>query len=177
MTSWNGVEDYPAQTLSDYGWLDATSHRVLDTVVAMFGQAGVSLPERQYVAAGPANSVVHDCEQLTVTTEQIYFGTPGEPAFQPGQCELSMSGDFVVELVRCIPTGQPSGRNPNNVKPPSTKSLIEATKVQAIDAQILLEASYAVNSMQGVVAQVTFGTPQGGFQSVILSMSCSLSEK
>ena len=174
MSTWGNLHDYPEQTLQSYGDADKTSQHILETIQSLFAQAGVTLPQRQYVAAGTEGSVAYDTEQMTVTCTSIYLGLPGEPQFQPTGCMLNMSGDFVVELVRCYPVPKETKRNPDKVVIPSVATMNAAASVAKIDAQILLEAAFNVQSTQGVIAQVNFGAPSGAMQAVTLTMSCSL---
>lgn len=161
-------------TVQNYGDLDRKMKEIRSTIVSLFASAGVTLPVRQYTTTGGDATVPYDCEQLTVTVGQIYLGMPGEPSFQPTGCMLNMSGDFIVELVRCAPIAAPSKRNPDKIVAPTVEEMQAATLIRAIDAQILLEAAYAVPSTQGVVASIEFAGANGAMQAVIMRLSCSI---
>lgn len=167
--------EYLSSTVQAYGDLDKTLKHIHETIRALFSSAGVTLPVRQYVTTGGDGTVAYDCEQLTVTVGQIYLGTPGEPSYQPTGCMLNMSGDFIIELVRCSPIPKESKRNPDKINLPTPAEMQQAALMFSIDAQLLLEAAYAVQSTQGVIASVEFAGANGAMQAVILRLSCSLS--
>lgn len=138
-------------------------HEVLDGIVSVYGQAGLPLPDRRYVAAG---STVHDCEQLTVSLAQMYMGAPGDQAQTAVQCDAMRSAMVTIELVRCIPV---TGRTA-----PTVEQIEAAADAQMIDAWMLLEAATAVASSHGfggLLADVTPGEAQGGFQAIILNLT------
>lgn len=167
--------EYLSSTITEYGDLNRTLEHIRDTITAFFASAGVTLPSRRYVNTGADGSVAYDCEQLTVTASQIYLGVPGEPSFQPTGCMLNMSGDFIIELVRCAPIPKETKRNPDKIDLPSVEKMQQAALSRSVDAQILLEAAYALQSTQGVIASVDFAGAEGAMQAVILRVSCSLS--
>jgi hypothetical protein len=76
---------------------------MLDAIVAAYDTAGVDLPDRQYVSAGPA---VDDCPMLAVWLTQ---NTPSllDPALDvldsisPSGAFASQSGTYVIRLMRC----------------------------------------------------------------------------
>jgi hypothetical protein len=166
--------EYLESTIQNYGDLDRKMKEIRSTIVSFFAAAGVTLPVRQYTTTGGDATVAYDCEQLTVTVAQIYLGTPGEPSYQPTGCMLNMSGDFIIELVRCAPIAAPSKRNPDKIAIPTVEEMQAATLIRAIDAQILLEAAHAVPSTQGVVASIEFAGADGAMQAIIMRLACSL---
>jgi hypothetical protein len=88
---------------------------LLAYVIAYFAQAGVELPDRQGMVAGPATSIPYDCEQLTVTLETVGWGRARDATqLSPGLGKESSinsmrHGEWVVTLVRCWPTGDDEG--------------------------------------------------------------------
>ena len=162
----------PPDAITAYGDVHRTLEHILETVVAEFGTAEVDLPPRQYIAVGDVgSSTAWDCEQVTVNFVSSYFGTPGQQETQASNCQMMMSGDFVVQLVRCVP-GPTKTRT--SVSPPTAAAIEASTLVQAIDSQILLEAAYAVQSVQGRTALVAPSGVEGGFQGINLNLSVSL---
>lgn len=165
----------PEAARAEYGDAFDTLKYIQETVETIYAQAEVDLPDRRFVAAGDvASSIANDCEQVTVNLAQIYLGAPGEPAAVPPHCNLVMFGDFVVQVTRCVP-GPTTTRAGASVRPPKVSAIEEQTLVQAVDMQLLLEAAYSMTNIQGVVASVTLSGVQGNMQSVILSLSISLS--
>lgn len=163
------------ETLAEYGYVYSTMEHILSTVEQLYLQAGVDLPARRYVAVGDVGSTVYDCEQVTVNFVQGYLGTPGQPAQQPSGCELAMSGDFVVQVVRCVPEMKTVGSGPRaKFVAPSAASISASSLVQAVDAQLLLEASWSMVSLQGTIATVGAGGASGQYQPIILNLSLSL---
>jgi hypothetical protein len=149
---------------------------MLAYVVSYFGQAGVLLPSRQMMVAGPAANVPYDCEQLTVTLETLGWGrardaTQLSPTFgKEASVNAQRHGEWVVSLVRCWPTGDDEG---NLVDP---DLLEEASEGVARDAGLLSQAlvnfvafqpfseSAAIPPGGSVQAgAVSFTGPSGGF--------------
>lgn len=169
------TENYSTETRGEYGHAYATLNRILETVETYFEQAGVPLPTRRFVAVGDVASNVWDCEQLSVNLVNMYLGTPGTPSVQPRGCELAMSGDFVVQLVRCVPTPKVAAAG-RTVKSIPVADLLSIAEVEAIDCQLLLEASWGVSSAQGVVSSIAPTGVEGSYQAVAMTMSVSLFE-
>lgn len=156
------------------------AQQTLDEIVSQFEELGVDLPERRYVNIGGMQDSAHDCEQLTVTLEQHYPGTPSEQAEVGATCTSPRTLAMVVELVRCIPNMQAKGRGGAAYRPPNPEEMTEYTKQRAKDMLILLEAGsvisdrfYEWNGMgitQGGMFDVTPGTPSGNMQGLILNL-------
>lgn len=136
-------------------------NRVLEVVVQTFGQAGVALPERQYITFGQA---VHDCEQVTVAFQQLYMGPPGDQAQQAQHCEGPRSAAVTVEIVRCIPV---AGGRTGKLSVPQLTSLAQQ---QGIDSWMLLEAATNMDPYAGILADVSAGEAGGGFQAMTMSL-------
>jgi hypothetical protein len=137
---------------------------VLGIVVETFGQAGIGLPEKQYVNFGQP---VHDCEQVTVQFAQMFSGMPGLPSQEMQRCDGPRSAALVIEITRCIPTQNGRGQAPTEA------DLLSCAKTQAIDAWMLMEVATKIN-MYGYVGDVVPGQASGGFQSVQLSVTTPL---
>jgi hypothetical protein len=139
--------------------------------------AGVELPMRRFTAVGNvASAAVKDCEQVTVNFVQGYLGLPGQPDLEPKGCLVMMSGDFVIQVVRCVPTVGPGSRR-DAPKPPTVAQIEESTLVQAIDAQILLETAYGMSSIQGISATITPSGVETNLQAIELNLSISLTRE
>lgn len=88
---------------------------LLAYVVSYFGQAGVMLPDRQGMTAGPAAGIAFDCEQLTVTLETVGWGRARDATqLSPGLGKESSvnsmrHGEWIVTLVRCWSSSDPEG--------------------------------------------------------------------
>lgn len=151
-----------------------TAELLHESIQDAFNGYGVMLPGRQYITWGGRGDSVHDCEQLTISIEQVYTGMPGEQANTPQPCFGTNTVAFSVELVRCIPT--PTGKGGG--RPPEAEKITEMARTQSRDAMILLEGG--MNAIQaqdflpgtggGGVADVAPSPPQGGYQAVILTI-------
>ena len=166
------VIEISQDTLEDFGDVQKTLQHIIDVIEARYASAGVPLPSRAYTAVGDVgSSIALDCEQFTVNFVQAYLGLPGQPDLQPKGCLRVMSGDFVVQVTRCIPTPTTTSRG---VKPPAVEKIEASTVVQAVDAQILLESAYELSSLEGVSATVAASGVSGEYQSMMLNVSVSL---
>lgn len=147
------------------------AQNLLTTINEVFGSNQVSLPERQYVAVGPENTVAYDCEQMTVTFKNVADGLAYNDVPRMLSCQAFQSGIFFVELVRCIPSTSASGMK---VSAPSAQDITEASKNMMRDAKLFREVVDIVkedpNIMDKPMYSITFGEPSGGFQSVQLSI-------
>lgn len=144
-----------------------TAYDILSAVNAIYEQEGVALPERQYIATG---DVAFDCEQLTVSFQQLYAGTPGQPAEQPVRCNQPFSAVWEISLVRCIPVARRSQ------VAPTTDELDATAEGQMADAMLLLTGVMSSDSADwlGAFADVTVTEPDGGFQAVVCRFTCGI---
>jgi hypothetical protein len=162
--------------------------RILETVVATYADHEVELPQRRYLAVGGAGSTVHDCEQVTVSFEQGYSGLPGNQAMEPVRCNSPRSALFLVEVVRALPLPNTTAANPTTPVPSryatdvSGVALLpaevqsEIARKQMRDAMLLLDAGLRAGETLdggGSLADVSAGSPQGGFQAITLSITIS----
>lgn len=149
---------------------DLAQH-VLNTLITEFAEQEVDLPSLRYITAGARPA--HLCEQLTVSFEQAYSGLPGDQAQTAVQCNSPQSAVFSVELVRCVPTGTQRGRStPIPVAEDGAEQTQSALK-RMHDAQILMDGgmkAFKSQWSQSGIADVSVGAPEGGFQSVVLSV-------
>lgn len=160
-----------------------TAQAILKRVEEVYADHGVELPSRRYLSVGGMGDVVHDCEQVTVSFEQGYTGSPGNQAQEPVRCDSPRTGVFLVEIVRCTPVPKsaeaPKDRygTPSNVpKMTSTADETASAIKQMIDAMLLMEAGLSATaadfaSTSTALADVTAGPNQGGFQGMILTLA------
>lgn len=160
---------------------------ILNTIATTYNEHEVSLPLRRYLAVGGQGDTVHDCEQLTVSFEQGYSGSPGNQAMEPAKCDSIRTAVFIVEIVRCIPTinsEKPSAQTAtpsrwdsvvnNAVQTIPVEVLTAVAKTQMVDAMLLMDAGMRAgdNTMSsGALVDISVGAPQGGFQAIIMTIA------
>ena len=162
------------ETLQEYGEVYETLEHILSTIEMSFASANVPLPDRRFTAVGDVGaSVAVDCAQLNVNFVQSYFGNPGQPTPQATGCMMLMSGDFVIQLWRCVPA--PKLTQNKKYIPPDVNKIEASTLVQSVDGQILLQSAWAMTSAQPRKALVSATGSQGAYQAMQLSLNISLS--
>ena len=147
--------------------LPAYLEHVLDTVVGVFEQADVPLPERKYWQVG---GVIADCAQLTVHLSQVYKGLPGEDPNMAQRCGSFRTAVMSVQLFREIPVG-------NGKQPPTPESLMEKAVPPAVDAWLLLDAAEAVDAAgleTGVISELNVIEPSGGLVGWNMTLSAPI---
>lgn len=138
---------------------------ILDSIASVYEEAGVELPERQFIAM---NSVVNDnCEQLSVAFQQMYMGPPGDQLETPSRCNDPRSIVLQIQLFRCIPV--PQGRG--NV-PPTPEQMDESTRILTADCWLLMDGALSSIPAQwlGGIADVSVTDALGGYQAVQLNV-------
>lgn len=150
--------------------LGALMESVLESVSAVFEAAQIDLPVRRYITFG---ETTHDCEQLTVAFQQAYVGPPGDEATLPQPCQGPRTAVLAVELVRCVPTG---AQTRTGASLPSEQDLAIYGASRARDAYMLLEAGATAADQWGlgVIADVSPGQPQGGYQGIIMNLTLAI---
>lgn len=149
------------------------AEEILVVINDVFASNEVSLPERQYVAVGPENTVAYDCEQLTVTFKNVADGLAFNDVPRMLSCNDYNSGLFFVELVRCIPTvsGKATGLK---LSAPTAESLNSHAKSMLRDAKLFREVVTIVDKLNSTIGNpmysISFGEPSGAYQSVQLSI-------
>lgn len=131
----------------------------LNSVVGVFEQADVELPDRRYISYG---AVVADCEQLTVQLAQIYPGLPGADPNQIQHCNGPRTAVLVVQLFRQIPVAS----GPRGTGPPSPDQLTASALRSVKDVWLLLDGAGAVDAAgwgTGVIAEVSPIDASGGY--------------
>lgn len=167
--------DITPETLAEYGEVFETLEHILSVVEQTFAAANVDLPDRRFIAVGDVGGAVAvDCEQVNVNFIKSYTGEPGQPETRASGCMMMLSGDFVVQVWRCVPKPE-TGRGRTEVIPPRVPAVNASTKIQAVDAGILLQSAWSMRSAQGHKATAAPTGQTGGFQAVQLDLSISLS--
>jgi hypothetical protein len=157
---------------SSYGAVTSDMHdltklatNILAKVVEVYERNGIALPDRRYIAlASPAQ----DCEQVTVSFQQLYIGPPGDEASAPQKCESPRSAVFEIVITRCIPVVDDRNR------PPQPADISAASAVLMRDAWLLLDSVKEMDDYLGVIATVEAGEAQGGLQSVVMTLTLAV---
>lgn len=151
---------------------------ILERVVAGFEEYGVELPERRYWTTGQPAA---DCEQLTVTLNQIYVGPPGDEADEPQRCHSPRTAQLDIQVLRCVPSPVgPRGRAP------AAEAIQGSSRSQAIDAWILLDLACTLDTWEqdnfghqaapglGVIATVDMGQVEGAYQGPVMHLTVAI---
>jgi hypothetical protein len=145
---------------------------VLDRVCEAYRYYGMPVPDRHYwTLATPAV----DCEQLVVSMIQMYIGTPGDEANEPRRCNDPRSATLNISVSRAVPVVGDSGNAPRG------EDIQAASVVGAYDAWILMESVREFDVWGdpgslglGVIATVDAGPPEGGFQTVTMTLTLAV---
>lgn len=93
--------------------LPTLAQRIFDGIRDHFAEAGVDLPERQYIAPGGPRDVAWDCPQFTVALGGIGWGQAIDASQPSPRAGLPMSvaamrhAVFAIQIVRCTPVAPP----------------------------------------------------------------------
>lgn len=161
---------FPAEEMDlggDVDLLYGLAHTILNTIVGVYEQAGVSLPARRYVHFG---GVANDCEQLTVQVDQHYFGNPGGDPNALQRCGSVRTAVLSVQLFRPEPTQNQRGNAP------SADALDAAAKVHMRDAWLLMTAAGESDRSRdqwgtGFIAEVSPIEASGGYVGIAMSLA------
>lgn len=143
---------------------------MLDAVVGTFAHENEALPARQYVTIGLP---VVDCEQLTVSALQVYYGTPGSDPNAMQRCDGPRTCVVVIQLWRC--DASPTGARGTTAPLPAdlTKSALQTAR----DAWILMDSPSEINANTlgtGYMGEVHFLEPQGGYVGVQMNLTITV---
>ena len=131
---------------------------ILAGVVAGYKQRGLTLPDRQYLTLG---TPVNDCEQLVVSWQQAYLGTPGDEASLPQRCEAVKTAVFTVQICRKMPVVSESGKSP------SAEDIQENSEVALIDAYALFDIVAHIDPFDlGVIVTTDVVEVSGGLSCI-----------
>jgi hypothetical protein len=160
-----------ASVSSDAKNLAVFLQAVLDQVFSSYASYNMHLPSRRYYTLGqPAV----DCEQVVVSFVQMYVGSPGDEATEPRRCNDPRSATLNVSISRDVPVVGQNGR------PPSAENIESFAEISAYDAWILLDSAAQLDTWEpggyglGVIATVEVQSPEGGFQTVVLTFTAAV---
>jgi len=160
-----------ATVSSDAKHLAVFLDAVLTQVVTSYASYTMPLPLRRYYTLGQP---VVDCEQAVVSFVQMYVGAPGDEATQPRRCSDPRSATINVSVSRAVPVVGQNGR------PPSAETIESSSEIAAYDAWILLDSASQLDTWEssgfglGVIATVEVQAPEGGFQTVTLTLTAAV---
>jgi len=158
----------------------ATAQTVLDGVVAHFAASEVTLPDRRVIAPGDPRGVAWDCEQLVVTCGGINWGAgpgtnsatargTGNPVSTAGARHTAIA----VQIVRCVPVGNPPSGFGDPPIPPPAADVTEAGLALMRDGGLLSQALTELIGRTGALAKAGAGLvgvevlgPGGGMAAV-----------
>lgn len=135
---------------------------LLDTIVRVFDENTVVLPERRVITVG---SVAVDSPVLAVMYGGLTVGPPGNELNTPFKGESPRTVVFNVELWRSTPAFGPGGREPS-------AALVTSTAETSMDdSWWLMQAAFESDqSGSGIVASVTPNAPQGEMVGVSMTV-------
>ena len=176
---------YDTEIAEGVSWIDSIAlgaDAILGAIIDVAAMNDVELPSSQFIYVGtPAK----DCEQVAVTVGSYGFGRPGDPMAGPGltgndeaNCWLPGVVQYTAEITRCVPednTPRTQSRYGNGLVLPDTVAKEAHAKTVMRDMMILLEAGNVASNYPypsaGSEANVLVADPQGGYQSVFLTVS------
>jgi hypothetical protein len=151
--------------------LEELMYTVLEKAEAVYQSYNMPIPSRRYWTFGqPAV----DCEQLVVSFIQMYLGPPGGEIAEPRRCNDPRSAILEISVSREVPVSQPNGA------PPTAELILESNRVSAYDAWILMESASQLDTWEtsgfglGVIATVQTTAPEGGFQTIALTLTLAI---
>jgi hypothetical protein len=165
----------------------AIGRELVRRVEMLYADHGVSLPTRRIWAAG---SVPPECEQLVVSFTGLREGLIEGDNAPNRPCETLVVAEFKVRVSRCVPVGDDVGN------PPSPEEIGAAADMLSTDSYLLVKLAgcyfdlfslgspgggrvvYGVDGSRqiipggmGVDISLEVEDPQGGMQSVVLTLS------
>jgi hypothetical protein len=144
---------------------------VLNAVIDTYTSYTMPLPGRRYWTLGSPSV---DCEQVVISMLQMYIGSPGDEATVPRRCNDPRSVTLLVQVSREVPTVGANGR------PPTGDAIQDGSEISAYDAWILLDSARLLDQWDpatfglGVIATVETNAPEGGFQTVSMTITMSV---
>jgi hypothetical protein len=166
-----GLNVDPATVSSDAKNLATLMQNVLNAVIDTYTSYTMPLPGRRYWTLGTPSV---DCEQVVVSMLQMYIGSPGDEATSPRRCNDPRSVTLLVQVSREVPTVGTNGRAP------SGDAIQDGSEISAYDAWILLDSSRLLDQWDpanfglGVIATVETSSPEGGFQTVSMTITMAV---
>jgi hypothetical protein len=144
---------------------------VLDKIVATYNSYSMPIPDKKYWTFGIPSV---DCEQLVVTFIQMYLGAPGDEANVPRRCNDPRSAVLNIVVSRPVPVVSASGQAP------TAQSIIDGSMASAYDTWILRESAANFDTWAqsgfglGVIATIESAAPEGGFQTVTMTITLAV---
>ena len=166
-----GLNVNPATVSSDAKNLAILMQNVLNAVIDTYTSYTMPLPGRRYWTLGTPSV---DCEQVVVSMLQMYIGSPGDEATSPRRCSDPRSATLIVQVSREVPTVGTNGRAP------SEEAIQDGSEISAYDAWILLDSARLLDRWDpanfglGVIATVETSAPEGGFQTVSMTITMAV---
>ena len=166
-----GLDVNTATVSADAKNLANLMQSVLNAVITTYTSYTMPLPGRRYYTLG---SPAIDCEQVTVSMLQMYIGTPGDEATSPRRCNDPRSVTLLVQVSREVPSVGQNGRAP------SGDAIQDGAEISAYDAWILLDSARTLDQWDpanfglGVIATVEANSPEGGFQTVTMTITMAV---
>jgi hypothetical protein len=158
------MADY--RDVEDYQRLAAFLVNLRDTIIATFESYEIDIPARRIITMGLPP---YDCEQLTVSLIQMYYGLPGAQAQTPQRCDGPITAVVAVQVLRAIPLGDMSGN------PPKPEDATNSVLAQVTDAWALMRSLAALDEFGlGVIADVVSAEPQGGYDGPVLTLTMAV---
>jgi hypothetical protein len=166
-----GLNVDPATVSNDAKNLATLMQNVLNAVIDTYTSYTMPLPGRRYWTLGTPSV---DCEQVVVSMLQMYIGSPGDEATSPRRCNDPRSVTLIVQVSREVPTVGTNGRAP------SGDAIQDGSEISAYDAWILLDSARLLDQWDpanfglGVIATVETSSPEGGFQTVSMTITMAV---
>jgi hypothetical protein len=166
-----GLNVNPDTVSNDAKNLAVLMQNVLNAVIDTYTSYTMPLPGRRYWTLG---TPAVDCEQVVVSMLQMYIGSPGDEATSPRRCNDPRSVTLLVQVSREVPTVGTNGRAP------SGDAIQDGSEISAYDAWILLDSSRLLDQWDpanfglGVIATVETSSPEGGFQTVSMTITMAV---
>lgn len=165
ITSVAGVSD---NALSLKVFMDEALKRIVDR----FDYHNVPLPTKRYWKVGAA---VIDCEQLVLSVDSMFLGSPGNELQQPVRCNSPRSVTFRAMIARQIPTPDNRGNEPSAAKQQEGSEILAVDMWTLLDAVSMLDQWDAIGAFGlGVSVDVQFEEPQGGFQVITATFTSAV---
>lgn len=153
------------------------ARQILDTASAGLTAAGLTAPERQYVADG--NMVAWDCEQLVVAIVATYSheGNVAQETQMPAFAMAPRAAEVEVWLARCAPTMDEDGT------PAAAEAIDASAGVVLADPMVILDCLWRAHaagnlaSCKGLVFRRWQAVgPSGGLTGGVLRLAVNLTD-
>jgi hypothetical protein len=145
---------------------------VVDRLTDRFNYHNVTLPSKIYWKVG---APVIDCEQLVLSVDSMFLGPPGNALPQPVRSNAPRSVVFRAMIARQIPVVDGRGYEPSGAVQQEASEILAVDMWVLLDSVAYLDAWDAVGAFGlGVVADVQFEEPQGGYQVITATFTMAV---